>query len=633
MKRMLSEKMWIPQELVHVRVRVMAVSIPTLSLDSKWARSAQANIDYAISEVFRQLPKEIKEFLLIYDVSCQWVIHWISRFMDGKYLFFPKDVVLTPAVGKFHLGAHILACFWEFSLNFIEGTGQVDGEILETLWASLDKVVGSTRSMSRAHRQEVLDDYMNDSNWKKLVGAVSALIRKMDRATEGLASTEEAFEQLTSRVGADVVAKWENEEKKALAPGGIGRKIYKAETIEAPGVAEICLHLTEMEKKTTGRLSGSIALITEGLKIQDAQNNIIMHAAALGKCATATQKKDLIGKRDHLQKRIEKFHKAMLAFVRKHDTSDNDGHTSSSESSSNSDSDSDDHSVHDLFDSEDEEALWEDEENEDTDEEIHSPFAVLPERIRLSLPSNLKKGCFGDEVLAVLFEQEGKLREGQINEALRKLRMALGEKAWMLRNRVREASGGKSKLRAWSGVKAKNNEVGKQVKRYRQATAALRRMGLGAAWKPITKQDLKMSGDMVEANRTGQRADTLAWFWRLEDGEAGREMNESGAMGKFYRVNWLRAKARVARWREETEIVSKEMNWTISSFLYKRDQWRQRSDSCGTNAGCKAYADKQSHLWGEFATHGAEMFEWAKGTPKEGRWRKRGPGKKFMAAL
>ncbi|KAJ7833450.1 hypothetical protein B0H14DRAFT_3142595 [Mycena olivaceomarginata] len=106
----------------------------------------QANMDYAISEVFRQLPGQIKEFLLIYDISCQWVVHWMERFLKGEYLFYRDDLVLTAAVGKFHLGAHILECFWEFSLNFMEGTGQVDGEILETLWASLDKVVGSTRN-------------------------------------------------------------------------------------------------------------------------------------------------------------------------------------------------------------------------------------------------------------------------------------------------------------------------------------------------------------------------------------------------------------------------------------------------------------------------------------------------------
>jgi hypothetical protein len=72
-------------------------------------------MDYAISEVFRQLPKEIKEFLLIYNISCQWVIHWIQRFMDGKYLFYREDLKLSAAVGKFHLETHILECFWEFT--------------------------------------------------------------------------------------------------------------------------------------------------------------------------------------------------------------------------------------------------------------------------------------------------------------------------------------------------------------------------------------------------------------------------------------------------------------------------------------------------------------------------------------
>lgn len=53
-------------------------------------------------------------------------------------------------------------------MNFIQGAGQVDGEIMETLWSVLDEVAGLTQGMSVAHRQEVLDDYMNDSNWKKV---------------------------------------------------------------------------------------------------------------------------------------------------------------------------------------------------------------------------------------------------------------------------------------------------------------------------------------------------------------------------------------------------------------------------------------------------------------------------------
>src|SRR5438445_11446835 len=37
------------------------------------------------------------------------------------------------------------------------------------LWAPLNEISRSTRGMSMSHRREVIDDHMNDSNWKKLV--------------------------------------------------------------------------------------------------------------------------------------------------------------------------------------------------------------------------------------------------------------------------------------------------------------------------------------------------------------------------------------------------------------------------------------------------------------------------------
>jgi hypothetical protein len=76
---------------------------------------------------------------------------------------------ITGAVGKWHLAAHIAECFPKFTLNFVEGAGEVDGEILETLWSPLDEVSGLTQAMSVAHHQEVIDANMNDSNWRKIV--------------------------------------------------------------------------------------------------------------------------------------------------------------------------------------------------------------------------------------------------------------------------------------------------------------------------------------------------------------------------------------------------------------------------------------------------------------------------------
>jgi len=55
-------------------------------------------------------------------------------------------------------------------LNFVQGAGKLDGELLETLGSDFNKVSASVHSMSKAHRAELYDDHMRDSNWKKLVG-------------------------------------------------------------------------------------------------------------------------------------------------------------------------------------------------------------------------------------------------------------------------------------------------------------------------------------------------------------------------------------------------------------------------------------------------------------------------------
>ncbi|KAJ7231588.1 hypothetical protein B0H12DRAFT_1029416 [Mycena haematopus] len=158
---------------------------------------------------------------------------------------------------------------------------------------------------------------------------------------------------------------------------------------------------------------------------------------------------------------------------------------------------------------------------------------------------------------------------------------------------------------------------------------------MGAEWQPITKQDLAMSGDLTEANRTGQRSYSLPWFWCLEDGGAIDEIQESGEMSEFYRINWLRAKARVSRWKEEQTIVAHEMQWTINSFKYFREKWIERAQvaESASEAGLQAYAQKQTNLWEGLAKRAEEMFEWARTTPKRDRWRKKGPQAAIITVL
>jgi hypothetical protein len=127
------------------------------------------NMDYAICQALNQM-SGMDEALICYDVACQWILNFIDRVRRCPSLSLPEQLKIIAAVGKFHLGAHIDECFPKFSLNFIKGIGQLDGEIIETLWWPIDKVAGMTKAMSSAHRREILDDMMYDSNWKKWIG-------------------------------------------------------------------------------------------------------------------------------------------------------------------------------------------------------------------------------------------------------------------------------------------------------------------------------------------------------------------------------------------------------------------------------------------------------------------------------
>ncbi|KAI6010461.1 hypothetical protein EDC04DRAFT_2610199 [Pisolithus marmoratus] len=167
--------------------------------------------------------------------GCQWSINFRTRGKNSPSLLLPPALEIVPAVGKFHLAAHKLSCFPRYSLTFIKGAGHLDGEILEILWAPFNKISPTARSMTQAHRQEVYDDHMRDSNWKKLVGmgkfffswrgckfmpniTVPSLLKKYKNSNKCLEEMNEAYEQLTAVLDPDKVARWESNALRADSP-------------------------------------------------------------------------------------------------------------------------------------------------------------------------------------------------------------------------------------------------------------------------------------------------------------------------------------------------------------------------------------------------------------------------------
>ncbi|KAF8230362.1 hypothetical protein L208DRAFT_1282318, partial [Tricholoma matsutake] len=81
----------------------------------------------------------------------------------------PLGIAILHGISLFHIGGHVWECFSQFSPCFIPSTGQVNGEILESLWSVLNEISPSTQNATISSWIETLDDHMGDSDFKKML--------------------------------------------------------------------------------------------------------------------------------------------------------------------------------------------------------------------------------------------------------------------------------------------------------------------------------------------------------------------------------------------------------------------------------------------------------------------------------
>ena len=101
--------------------------------------------------------------LLTYDVFCQWIINFFEWVDQSPFLSILEGLEIVGAIGDFHVRGHVNDCLPRYTLAYIPGSGVIDGEILETLWAVLNETSQSAKGATMAHRNEILDDHMNHS--------------------------------------------------------------------------------------------------------------------------------------------------------------------------------------------------------------------------------------------------------------------------------------------------------------------------------------------------------------------------------------------------------------------------------------------------------------------------------------
>jgi hypothetical protein len=145
---------------------------------------------------------------------------------------------------------------------------------------------------------------------------------------------------------------------------------------------------------------------------------------------------------------------------------------------------------------------------------------VDAEHIALHLPSHLGRDWCNINAAEDLAKAELRLREGQLNDSLHHVRIALGHKSYLFRNEVRPARSQRLKTRAWQGVHNVESTVQHHARVYTRARKAIADLGADASllerYKILTRQDLSVKTSVIAPHVRGQRNKSLPWFWTMD---------------------------------------------------------------------------------------------------------------------
>ncbi|KAG1904482.1 uncharacterized protein F5891DRAFT_1183902 [Suillus fuscotomentosus] len=478
------------------------------------------------------------------------------------------QLTIIPGIGLWHVHGHQDSCYVRYASNFIEGIGQIDGEIMETLWAWLNLISPAARGMSSPHRKECLDYQMNDSNFCKMIHMKRTLCQKYKLARNGISESGKAFDRLDEAAPSHLKTEWLARERIAQSsrlndPSAMDK--YEINIKKAPSKKEIELRLLEEGNTCNAAPSRrSVATwISTGLAIEEVQIALLIEVQRIGRRSTETQRLDIARERDWLQSQIDGFARSALTHL-------GEGF--------DADDEPEDLDVDILDDLDDDPA--------DFTETSHT-WTNSPE-LTMSL------------------------HEGQANDALHNLHIYLCNKAILFQTTIRQAKSQALKTQAWSQVTSVQQAVSLHASIYTKTRKQMMKLEPGQdqlqKYKPLLREQLKISTAVGDPNARGQQNESLAWFWSVEVDLGGPDQSWNE---EFYRVHWLMAKALRNRWREEMLLVKLEMDWTCKFFLWKTTQWgdhmQESLEKHLPGHGC--YTRRQSQMYSLLAQDVQAAFQ------------------------
>ncbi|KAJ7500190.1 hypothetical protein B0H11DRAFT_2225734 [Mycena galericulata] len=585
-----------------------------------------ANVDYVAASILKHWHPDLFK-VFSYDIVCIWSKHLIERLkaLPGNVRIYLVAALCRFVIPKMHIQAHNFLCRLLFSLAWLLGAAQVDGEGIERPWATLGALAGSTMRMGPGFRHDTLDCQLAYWNWLKLVNIFETLRRRFDRAEAELKEQKASFE-LFSEQQRDRVPEWTQavleHEKDQTKPNPFGI------VVKGLTEAEVRLRFATAEEEEAAKGVPAVhdvtpsSFIAAGLDLEGEQRRVRVQAE-LKKAGTAGMLIDMKALRMKLNRGILRFRKLQAAYMPA--------------------------ALQALG-------------------ALDLPATTLAENVPLLLPSALTHAQ-RERCVAGLHLVELEMRDAQCRSSLAELRNQLYIKARLLNYKRLHARHQGATTRARSTVERNESKIRLHSEKYQTAWDALRRLNGGdemqVGWRVLRREDIRCMEDAEDYSKRAQarkerdeRRRKLLQALRDEGGvlpaEDDDDMGSEEGTGRgtenerqiswiwtytettgtdaelleALKVEWSKAFARTRRWEEEEGLLKEEYRRVGESFDFEAAKWTARAASVRLGViprpdaeGAIAYAERQAEMYRDFKVRGEKV--WTEVKPTRGKKRAR----------
>ncbi|VDB96085.1 unnamed protein product [Peniophora sp. CBMAI 1063] len=582
-----------------------------------------ACIDYGVFSMLRATAKDIKTLLFSYDISCSWSVNFHTRltsFYNHLYSL-PDDAMVTFVVPKFHLEVHGEDCKCAFNLNHTSGAGRTCGEGVEAGWADMNATGVFTREMSLTHRHEVIDDFLQAINWRKIKTMDRALLKQLEEALPMAARQWSIYEKMCRTVNKEILDGWEAMVKKWDAePVKKGKPSPYRVPVHTRTLATVRKELAqeeseEMSEGVSLHEMTASAYISSVFTLED--QTYAVNLRSQKQYQTDQEEATIQVKRNKLHHRAQALEGAQSCYVQAADG---------------------------LL--------------ERVEAQVHEGALVLPPlklcsyskarrgkvpaapraagAVILWLPSNIPPNLRGSLCVSGIALKEIKMRIAVCQDCLHNVRRALrNARAFQLDKKKLGHASQRASTRNDTTYKGIADNLNRHVARYRRSYDALLVLDPEDTcnWQDtlqeLRKSDLRSPVDDEEqpisvddqASRPAQSSEgrrISTWIWLVQEVET-RDVPGARSSEDAYehvRVEWARARSRAFRWREECLLVLEEMRRVVWSHHSTANDWHRRAaevDSLpgilsDTRAGLRAHALRQAQVYTTLAVNSVNCW-------------------------